>query len=87
MLISRTLNLKHNEFEEIEGKMQRRGRLILGSVVARTSIRKPLIEVITNPSSDMENDPYEDVHKQPKVHEVFQSVLLLHSRLHYNKCT
>nr|GEW20723.1 serine/threonine-protein kinase TOR isoform X2 [Tanacetum cinerariifolium] len=68
-------HLRHNEFEEIEGKMQRGGRLILGSVVAWTSIRKPLIEVITDHSSDMENDPYEDVHKQPKVHEVNEARL------------
>ncbi|KAI7751844.1 hypothetical protein M8C21_030979 [Ambrosia artemisiifolia] len=63
--------LRHKEFEEIEGRLQRRGPLILGSVAAQKSIRQPPVEVISDPLSDMENDPYEDVHKQLKVHQVF----------------
>jgi len=33
------------------------------------------VEVISDPLSDMENDPYEDVHKQPKVHQVLKYTL------------
>ncbi|KAK1436478.1 hypothetical protein QVD17_02258 [Tagetes erecta] len=62
--------LRHKEFEEIEGRLQRRGPLVLGSVAAQKSIRQPPVEVISDPLSDMENDPYEDVHKQLKVHQV-----------------
>ncbi|PWA90617.1 target of rapamycin [Artemisia annua] len=62
--------LRHKEFEEVEGRMQRRGPLILASVAAQKSIRQPPVEVISDPLSDMENDPYEDVHKQAKVHQV-----------------
>ena len=51
--------------------MKRRGPLILASVAAQKSIRQPPVEVISDPLSDMENDPYEDVHKQPKVHQVY----------------
>lgn len=54
--------------------MQRRGPLVLGSVAAQKSIRQPPVEVISDPLSDMENDPYEDVHKQLKVHQVFQYI-------------
>ncbi|GJX78343.1 serine/threonine-protein kinase TOR [Tanacetum coccineum] len=62
--------LRHKEFEEVEGRLQRRGPLILASVAAQKSIRQPPVEVISDPLSDMENDPYEDVHKQPKAHQV-----------------
>ncbi|XP_052626570.1 serine/threonine-protein kinase TOR isoform X1 [Lactuca sativa] len=62
--------LRHKEFEEIEGRLQRRRPLIVASVAAQKSIRQPPVEVISDPLSDMENDPYEDVHKQPKVHQV-----------------
>nr|XP_043617793.1 serine/threonine-protein kinase TOR isoform X2 [Erigeron canadensis] len=62
--------LRHKEFEEIEGRFKRRGPLNLGSVAAQKSIRQPPVEVISDPLSDMENDPYEDVHKQLKVHQV-----------------
>ncbi|MFS7952510.1 putative non-specific serine/threonine protein kinase [Helianthus anomalus] len=62
--------LRHKEFEEIEGRLQRRGPLVVGSVAAQKSIRQPPVEVISDPLSDMENDPYEDVNKQLKVHQV-----------------
>lgn len=62
--------LRHKEFEEIEGRLQRRRPLIVASVAAQKSIRQPPVEVISDPLSDMENDPYEDVHKQPKAHQV-----------------
>ncbi|KAI3669407.1 hypothetical protein L6452_40642 [Arctium lappa] len=62
--------LRHKEFEEIEGRLQRRIPLIMGSVAAQRSIRQPPVEVISDPLSDMENDPYEDVHRQLKVHQV-----------------
>ncbi|KAF5809366.1 putative non-specific serine/threonine protein kinase [Helianthus annuus] len=62
--------LRHKEFEEIEGRLQRRGPLVGGSVAAQKSIRQPPVEVISDPLSDMENDPYEDVNKQLKVHQV-----------------
>ncbi|XP_076915399.1 serine/threonine-protein kinase TOR-like [Bidens hawaiensis] len=62
--------LRHKEFEEIEGRLQRHGPLALGSVAAQKSIRQPPVEVISDPLSDMDNDPYEDVHKQLKFHKV-----------------
>ncbi|KAI3733193.1 hypothetical protein L1987_64413 [Smallanthus sonchifolius] len=62
--------LRHKEFEEIAGRLQRRGPSVLGSVAAQKSIRQPPVEVISDPLSDMENDPYEDVHKRLKVQQV-----------------
>ncbi|KAK9058046.1 hypothetical protein SSX86_022886 [Deinandra increscens subsp. villosa] len=67
--------LRHKEFEDIEGRLQRRRPLVVGSVAAQKSIRQPPVEVISDPLSDMENDPYEDVHKQLKVHQVSDSRL------------
>ncbi|CAH1435373.1 unnamed protein product [Lactuca virosa] len=62
--------LRHKEFDEIEGRLQRCRPLIVASVAAQKSIRQPHVEVISDPLSDMENDPYEDVHKQPKVYQI-----------------
>ncbi|CAH1430053.1 unnamed protein product [Lactuca virosa] len=62
--------LRHKEFDEIEGRLQRRRPLIVVSLAAQKSIRQPPVEVISDPLSDMENDPYEDVRKQPKVYQV-----------------
>ncbi|XP_076915398.1 serine/threonine-protein kinase TOR-like [Bidens hawaiensis] len=62
--------LRHKDFEEVEGRLQRRGPLIMGIATAQKSIRQPHAEVISDPLSDMENDPFEDVSKQLKVHQV-----------------
>ncbi|XP_076900196.1 serine/threonine-protein kinase TOR-like [Bidens hawaiensis] len=62
--------LRHKDFEEVEVRLQRRGPLIMGNVIAQKSIRQPPAEVISDPLSDMENDPFEDVNKQLKVHQV-----------------
>ncbi|KAD4584827.1 hypothetical protein E3N88_22428 [Mikania micrantha] len=62
--------LQHKEFEEIKGRLQRHGPLVVGSVAVQRSIRQPPVEVISDPLSDIENDPYEDVHKQLKAHQV-----------------
>lgn len=70
-------HFQHKEFEEIERQLQRRGPLNLGSVSAQKSIRQPPVEVISEPSSDLDNDPHEDVHKQLKAHQVSQHTLSL----------
>ncbi|KAF5809368.1 putative non-specific serine/threonine protein kinase [Helianthus annuus] len=62
--------LRHKDFEEIEGRLQRRGPLIQGNMAAQKSIRQPPVEIISDPLSDVENDPFEDVHRQLKVHQV-----------------
>ncbi|KAB1208603.1 Serine/threonine-protein kinase TOR [Morella rubra] len=52
--------LRHKEFEEIEGRLQRREPLILGSLTAQRLCRRLPIEVISDPLDDKEIDPYED---------------------------
>ncbi|KAM7482395.1 hypothetical protein LguiB_006978 [Lonicera macranthoides] len=56
--------LRHKEFEEIEGRLQRRE-----PPTSQRLTRRLPVEVISDPLSDMENDPYEDG-KQPKIHQV-----------------
>uniref|UniRef100_A0A7N2MX24 Reverse transcriptase zinc-binding domain-containing protein n=1 Tax=Quercus lobata TaxID=97700 RepID=A0A7N2MX24_QUELO len=53
--------LRHKEFEEIEGRLQRREPLILGSMAVsqRLSRRLP-VEIISDPLENKEIDPYED---------------------------
>ncbi|KAL7199558.1 hypothetical protein ACSBR2_021782 [Camellia fascicularis] len=66
-------HLRHKEFEEIEGRLQRREPLILGCPVAERFNRHLAVEVISDPLNDVENDPYDDgigVHRQLKIHKV-----------------
>ncbi|BFG42177.1 hypothetical protein CerSpe_284510 [Prunus speciosa] len=70
--------LRHKEFEEIEGRLQRREPLILGSTAAQRLSRRPPVEVITDRLSDLEIDPYDDgsdVQKQLRSHQVNDSRL------------
>ncbi|XP_027913314.1 serine/threonine-protein kinase TOR isoform X2 [Vigna unguiculata] len=52
--------LRHKEFEEIEGRLQRREPLILGITASQRLNRRPPVEVISDPLDDVEIDPYED---------------------------
>ncbi|KAK9166114.1 hypothetical protein Scep_001305 [Stephania cephalantha] len=64
--------LRHKEFEEIEGRLQRREPLILGSSAQNKTQHHPL-EVISDPLNDMENDPYEEgseMSRQLRSHQV-----------------
>ncbi|KAK4563470.1 hypothetical protein RGQ29_005828 [Quercus rubra] len=72
--------LRHKEFEEIEGRLQRREPLILGSMAVsqRLSRRLP-VEVISDPIDNKEIDPYEDgsdVQKHLRGHQVNAGRLL-----------
>lgn len=63
---------QHKEFEEIEGRLQRREPLILGTTATQRLNRRPPIEVISDPLDVVEKDPYEagsDAHKL-KGHQV-----------------
>ncbi|KAL6964513.1 non-specific serine,threonine protein kinase [Sarracenia purpurea var. burkii] len=65
--------LRHNEFEEIEGRLKRREPLIVGSSTAQRLSRRLPVEVISDPLNDVENDPYDDgidVHGQLRTHQV-----------------
>ncbi|KAK3002096.1 hypothetical protein RJ639_022551, partial [Escallonia herrerae] len=65
--------LRHKEFEEIEGRLQRREPLILGTTTAQRLSQRLPVEVISDPLSDVENDPYEDgidAHRQSRSHQV-----------------
>ncbi|WOH04828.1 hypothetical protein DCAR_0624240 [Daucus carota subsp. sativus] len=67
------LRLRHKEFEEIAGHLQRREVLILGSTDAQRLIQQVPVEVISDPLSDVDNDSKEDkldMHRQLKSHEV-----------------
>ncbi|WJX59954.1 non-specific serine/threonine protein kinase [Trifolium repens] len=73
----RKYHLQHKEFEEIEGRLQRREPLILGTTAAQRLNRRLPVEVISDPLDDAENDPYEagsDAHKL-KGHQVNDSRL------------
>ncbi|KAF5936983.1 hypothetical protein HYC85_024489 [Camellia sinensis] len=66
------MHFVHKEFEEIEGRLQRREPLILGCPAAERFNRHLAIEVISDPLNDVENDPYDDgigVHRQLKIHK------------------
>ncbi|XP_027362305.1 serine/threonine-protein kinase TOR isoform X2 [Abrus precatorius] len=52
--------LRHKEFEEIEGRLQRREPLIFGSSASQRLNRRLPVEVISDPLDDVEVDPYED---------------------------
>ncbi|CAL5329434.1 unnamed protein product [Camellia sinensis] len=65
--------LRHKEFEEIEGRLQRREPLILGSSTTQRLSRRLPVEVISDPLNDVEHDPYDDgidVHRQLRSHQV-----------------
>ncbi|XP_057450319.1 serine/threonine-protein kinase TOR isoform X2 [Lotus japonicus] len=64
--------LRHKEFEEIEGRLQRREPLILGITAIQRLNRRPPVEVVSDPLDEVEIDPYEngsDAHKL-KGHQV-----------------
>ncbi|KAK9286670.1 hypothetical protein L1049_015071 [Liquidambar formosana] len=66
-------HLRHKEFEEIEGRLQRREPLILGTIAAQRLSRRLPVEVISDPLSELDNDPYEDgsdAQKQLRSHQV-----------------
>ncbi|KAF8410286.1 hypothetical protein HHK36_002811 [Tetracentron sinense] len=65
--------LQHKEFEEIEGRLQRREPLILGSISAQKLSRRLPVEVVSDPLKDVDNDPYEEgseMHRQLRSHQV-----------------
>ncbi|KAF8410288.1 hypothetical protein HHK36_002814 [Tetracentron sinense] len=65
--------LRHKEFEEIEGRLQRREPLILGSISAQKQSRRLPVEVVSDPLKDVDNDPYEEgseMHRQLRSHQV-----------------
>lgn len=60
---------QHKDFEEIEGRLQRREPLILGNTASQKQIRRFSGEVISDPLSDTEDhDGRSDPHKPHKVH-------------------
>ncbi|KAK7308127.1 hypothetical protein VNO77_41724 [Canavalia gladiata] len=52
--------LRHKEFEEIEGRLQRREPLIFGISASQRLNRRLPVEVVSDPLDDVEIDPYED---------------------------
>ncbi|KAI4295808.1 hypothetical protein L6164_035812 [Bauhinia variegata] len=65
--------LRHKEFEEIEGRLQKREPLILGSIATQRLNRRLTVEVISDPLGDVETDPFEDgsdVQRQLRGHQV-----------------
>ncbi|XAR52952.1 Non-specific serine/threonine protein kinase [Bertholletia excelsa] len=70
--------LRHKEFEEIEGRLQRREPLILGSSAAQRLSRRLPLEVVSDPFCDPESDPCEpgmDLQRQLRNHQVNDSRL------------
>ncbi|KAK4378516.1 hypothetical protein RND71_000378 [Anisodus tanguticus] len=64
--------LQHKEFEEIQGRLEKREPLIFGSTTAQRLNRRLPVEVISDPLSDGESDHYEvgtDMHKQLRSHQ------------------
>lgn len=65
--------LQHKEFEEIQGRVEKREPLIFGSTTAQRLNRRLPVEVISDPLSDGESDLYEvgtDMQKQLRNHQV-----------------
>lgn len=65
--------LQHREFEEIQGRLEKREPLIFGSTTAQRLNRQLPVEVISDPLSDGESDHYEvgtDMNKQLRSHQV-----------------
>ncbi|KAL2349528.1 hypothetical protein Fmac_003528 [Flemingia macrophylla] len=52
--------IRHKDFEDIEGRLQRREPLILGIPASQRLNRRLPVEVISDPLDDVETDPYED---------------------------
>ena len=72
-ILRKKVLLQHKEFEEIEGRLQRREPLILGTAATQRLNRRLPGEVISDPLDDVENDPYEDgsdAHRQLRGHQV-----------------
>ncbi|KAF6172500.1 hypothetical protein GIB67_007013 [Kingdonia uniflora] len=64
--------LRHKEFEEIEGRLQRHEPLVMGTSVQKLNRQHP-INVINDPLNDMENDHYDEgteMQRQTKSHQV-----------------
>ncbi|XP_030468800.2 serine/threonine-protein kinase TOR-like isoform X2 [Syzygium oleosum] len=64
--------LRHKEFKEIEECVQRREPLISGSKTAQKLSHHLATEVMSDPLSDSENDPYEDASDVQNEHGVYQ---------------
>ncbi|XP_073283360.1 serine/threonine-protein kinase TOR-like [Primulina huaijiensis] len=64
--------LRHKDFEEIEGRLQRRELLTIGSTATQRQNCQLPGEVISDPLSDTENDPEGkiDPHKPHQINEV-----------------
>ncbi|KAJ6818004.1 serine/threonine-protein kinase TOR [Iris pallida] len=65
-------HLRHRNFEEIERRLRRREPLILESSSVQKFTRVPT-EIISDPISDVDSDPYEEgteVHKHSRSHQV-----------------
>lgn len=79
--------LQHKEFEEIEGRLQRREPLILGTPATQRLNRRLPVEVISDPLDDVEIDPYEDGSDAHKLrgHQV-QSLNELWNFLSFSSC-
>ncbi|KAA8545737.1 hypothetical protein F0562_020812 [Nyssa sinensis] len=60
--------LPHKEFEEIEGRLQRREPLILGSAAAQRLSRRLPVEVISDPLNDTEKE--DGIDMQLRSHQV-----------------
>lgn len=65
---------QHKDFEEIQGRLQRREPLIVGSAASQRLSRRLPTDVISDPLNDGENDQFEDgsvdVQRQHKVRPV-----------------
>lgn len=65
--------LQHKDFEEIQGRFQKREPLISGSTAAQRLRCQIPAEIISDPLHDMENDPFEegtDLQRQHRVRPV-----------------
>uniref|UniRef100_A0A1D1Y0I7 Serine/threonine-protein kinase TOR n=2 Tax=Anthurium amnicola TaxID=1678845 RepID=A0A1D1Y0I7_9ARAE len=65
--------LQHKDFDEIESRLQRREPLILESMSVQKFTRRISLDVISNPLSDVDFDPYEEateMHGQMRSHQV-----------------
>ncbi|KAL0384340.1 UNVERIFIED_CONTAM: Serine/threonine-protein kinase TOR [Sesamum radiatum] len=61
--------LRHKDFEEIQGRLQRREPLILGNTASQKQNRRLPGEVISDPLSDTEDHERIDPHKPHQVNE------------------
>ncbi|XP_047315173.1 serine/threonine-protein kinase TOR isoform X1 [Impatiens glandulifera] len=66
-------HLRHQEFEEIEGRLKKHEPITLGSTSAERLSRRLSVEGISDPQNDTENDPHDDGndgHRQHRSHQV-----------------